>query len=153
MADLQWMVYPHSGHPSAVGRAQDSESSPVKDRRSTTVPRNQPLYSCWLLTHGRVHTGQYTRMACVVVKDAGTWLAVAKTVAQQAACHIYITSVYNTLPLPKHRHCTVANTERPRSGGPWKANNRAATGLPPLGIQGIQKWVFTCRSCCMQRQV
>ena len=31
-----------SGHPSAAGRAQDRESSPVKDRRSTTVPRNQP---------------------------------------------------------------------------------------------------------------
>ena len=32
-----------SGHPSAVGRAQNRESSPVKDRRSTTVPRNQPV--------------------------------------------------------------------------------------------------------------
>jgi len=33
-----------SGHPSAVsvGRAQRRESSPVKDRRSTTAPRNQP---------------------------------------------------------------------------------------------------------------
>ena len=31
-----------SGHPSATGRAQDRESSPAKDRRSTTVPRNQP---------------------------------------------------------------------------------------------------------------
>jgi len=30
-----------SGHPSAAGRAQDSESSPVRDRRPTTVPRNQ----------------------------------------------------------------------------------------------------------------
>jgi len=30
-----------SGHPSAAGRAQDSERSHVKDRRSTTVPRNQ----------------------------------------------------------------------------------------------------------------
>jgi len=30
-----------SGHPSAVGRAQDRESSPVRDRRSTTVPRRQ----------------------------------------------------------------------------------------------------------------
>jgi len=29
------------GHPSAVGRVQDRESSPVKERRSTTVPRNQ----------------------------------------------------------------------------------------------------------------
>ena len=26
-----------SGHPSAVGRAQDTESSPVKDQRSTTM--------------------------------------------------------------------------------------------------------------------
>ena len=31
-----------SGHPSAVGRAQFGESSPVKDQRTTTVPRNQP---------------------------------------------------------------------------------------------------------------
>ena len=31
-AELAW---------SAAGRAQDSESLPVKDRRSTTVPRNQ----------------------------------------------------------------------------------------------------------------
>ena len=30
-----------SGHPSAAGRAQDRESSPVRDRRSTTVPRHQ----------------------------------------------------------------------------------------------------------------
>ena len=29
-----------SGHPSAAGRAQDRESSPAKDRRSTTVYRN-----------------------------------------------------------------------------------------------------------------
>ena len=27
-----------SGHPSAAGRAQDSESSSVRDRRPTTVP-------------------------------------------------------------------------------------------------------------------
>jgi len=32
-----------SGHPLATGRAQDRESSPAKDRRSTTVPRNQPV--------------------------------------------------------------------------------------------------------------
>jgi len=30
-----------SGHPSAAGRAQDRESSPAKDQRSTAVPRNQ----------------------------------------------------------------------------------------------------------------
>ena len=36
------MAYPHnSGHPSAAGGAQDRESSPARDRRSTTVPRHQ----------------------------------------------------------------------------------------------------------------
>ena len=30
-----------SGHPSAVGRAQDSESSPVKDQRSAAEPWNE----------------------------------------------------------------------------------------------------------------
>ena len=43
---LGWLTYSGrfthmSGHPSAAGRLQDSESSPVRDRRSTTVPRNQ----------------------------------------------------------------------------------------------------------------
>ena len=40
-----------SGHPSAVGRAWDRESSPVKDQRSTTVQRNQQYVIffrfCW----------------------------------------------------------------------------------------------------------
>jgi len=41
-----WLTYSGrfthiKGHPSATGRAQDSESSPAKDRRSTAVPRNQ----------------------------------------------------------------------------------------------------------------
>ena len=45
-----WLTYsgrfPHiSGHPSAAGQAQDSEISQVKDRRSTTVPRNQRVCS------------------------------------------------------------------------------------------------------------
>jgi len=31
-----------SGHPFAAGQAQNSESSPAKDRCSTTVLRNQP---------------------------------------------------------------------------------------------------------------
>jgi len=43
-----WLTYSGrfthiSGHPSAAGRAQDSKSLPVRDRRSTTVPRNQPV--------------------------------------------------------------------------------------------------------------
>jgi len=41
----EWLTYSGwlthiSGHPSATGRAQDSESSPAKDRRSA-VPHNQ----------------------------------------------------------------------------------------------------------------
>jgi len=40
-----WLTYSGrfthiSGHPSAAGRTQDSESSPVKDQRSTAAPRN-----------------------------------------------------------------------------------------------------------------
>ena len=43
-----WLTYSArfthiSGHTSAVGRAQDSKSSPVKDQRSTAEPRNQPI--------------------------------------------------------------------------------------------------------------
>ena len=43
-----WLTYSGrfihvSGHPSAVGRAQEKESSPVKDRRSTTAPRNEQV--------------------------------------------------------------------------------------------------------------
>jgi len=38
-----WQFAHQSGHSSAAGRAQDRESSPVKDKRSTTVPRNQPI--------------------------------------------------------------------------------------------------------------
>jgi len=39
-------VFTHiSGHPSATGRAWDMESSPVKDRRSTTVQRSLAILS------------------------------------------------------------------------------------------------------------
>ena len=48
-----WLTYSGrfthiSGYPSAAGRAQDRESSPAKDRRSTTVPRNQPINASFL---------------------------------------------------------------------------------------------------------
>jgi len=53
--ELAWQVdlysgrFTHiSGHPSATGRAQDRESSPAKDRRSTTVPRNLPVVGIFL---------------------------------------------------------------------------------------------------------
>jgi len=42
------MAYTHiSGHPSATGRAQDSESSPAKDQCSTAGPRNQGHVGHW----------------------------------------------------------------------------------------------------------
>jgi len=47
-----WLTYSGwfthiSGHPSATGRAQDSESTLAKDRCSTAGPRNQPWSVCW----------------------------------------------------------------------------------------------------------
>ena len=63
-----WLTYSGwfthiSGHPSATGRAQDSESSPAKDQRYTAVPHNQliidmTLAFCAILlplthTHGK----------------------------------------------------------------------------------------------------
>jgi len=50
-----------SGHPSAAGRAQDRESSPVKDQRSTTVQRNQPVgatFTDWRAV--RLYSCEYT---------------------------------------------------------------------------------------------
>jgi len=51
---LSWLTcsgwFTHiSGHPSAAGRAQDGESSPVRDRRSTTVLCHQ-LYNALTIT-------------------------------------------------------------------------------------------------------
>ena len=46
-AELAWLIrFTHiTGHPSATGLVQDRESSPAKDRRSTAVPCNQPMYT------------------------------------------------------------------------------------------------------------
>jgi len=46
-----WLTYSGrfthiNGYLWATGRAQDRESSPAKDRRSTAVPRNQPMDQC-----------------------------------------------------------------------------------------------------------
>jgi len=49
-----------SGHPSSAGRAWDRESSPVKDRRSTTVPRNQQKHSLCQIFHS-VNTRKHRR--------------------------------------------------------------------------------------------
>ena len=49
-----------SGHPSAAGRAQDRESSPVRDRRSTTVPRHQLASSDGMKNAGPASKQFYT---------------------------------------------------------------------------------------------
>ena len=48
-----------SGHPSAAGRAQDRESLPVRDRRSTTVLCHQPI----LYVYGNLCSGRMLRSA------------------------------------------------------------------------------------------
>ena len=62
-----------NGHPSAAGRAQDKESSPVRDRRSTTVPRHQlplslnSIYSVYWRKPGRDrHTTRCNSFVSVV---------------------------------------------------------------------------------------
>ena len=56
-----WLTH-ISGHPSAAGRAQDRESSPVNDRHSATVPRHQPigLSTAEVTGAGRLVVLQYT---------------------------------------------------------------------------------------------
>ena len=67
MADLQRTVYPHSGHPSSEGRAQDSVSSPAKDRRSANCATQPTVFGLWkTLTLYRTCLGKTTvARACV----------------------------------------------------------------------------------------
>jgi len=62
-----WLTY-INGHPSAAGRAQDRESSPARDRRSTTVPRHQLFAICLLIytymyKNNRAHNTQLKKLA------------------------------------------------------------------------------------------
>jgi len=55
---LVWLTYSGwfthtSGHPSATGRAQDSESTPAKDRCYTAGLRNQPITNIGLAEYPR----------------------------------------------------------------------------------------------------
>jgi len=60
-----WLTHHISGHPSAAGRAQDRESSPARDRRSTTVPRHQ------LTSRGR---SNYSNYLCTRSTQLRLWL-------------------------------------------------------------------------------
>ena len=62
------------GYPSAAGRAQDRESSPVKDRRSTTVPRNQPTsLPSHVLAPDVRHVIQIWRLTALDPHICATW--------------------------------------------------------------------------------
>ena len=56
-----WLTH-ISGQPSAAGRAQDRESSPVRDRRSTTVPRP----ACSLLLSCTITDARFSSKVTVV---------------------------------------------------------------------------------------
>jgi len=67
LVDLWRTVYQQfhiSGHPSArpTGRAQNRESSPAEDRRSTAVPRNQQSSIVGRPTCSRKSVGLETRV-------------------------------------------------------------------------------------------
>jgi len=56
-----------SGHQSATGRAQDRESTPAEDRRSTAVPRNQTVVRrLWSSEYQKVCASSRRRTQCSV---------------------------------------------------------------------------------------
>ena len=79
-AESAWLVdhsgrFTHiSGHPSDTGRAQDRESSPAKDQRSTAVPRNQPLNRCSMTWHDVTYLCWSRRWNVVVIDSQPCWL-------------------------------------------------------------------------------
>jgi len=82
-----WLTYSGrfthiSGHASAVGRAQRRESSPVKDRRSTTAPRNQPNFNFNFVTTARRMPLHWEPTLVIGVSNA--------TSRQTVDCHIML---------------------------------------------------------------
>jgi len=76
-----WLTYSGQfthiiGHPSAVGRAQDSESSPVKDQRSTAEPRDTMRDRVYQMLHRDVaHLRQ-----CLI----DTWNGLSQSISDDA---------------------------------------------------------------------
>jgi len=67
-----WLTYSGwlthiSGHPSAAGRAQDRESSPARDQRSTTVPRHQLRWYARLKTVTHLGTHRARRRVTLLI--------------------------------------------------------------------------------------
>ena len=61
-----------SGHRSAVGWVQDSEISPVKDQRSTTVLRNQSTFKLACLTYVSLTVCQPAYLCMLIHHNAPT---------------------------------------------------------------------------------
>ena len=75
-----WLTYSGrlahvSGHPSAGGRVQDGESSPVKDQCSTAVPRNQPTVTYLRVLLHLLSSGStvYTRVLLTLKRLVCLW--------------------------------------------------------------------------------
>jgi len=121
-----WLTYSGrfthiSGHPSAVGQVQDSESLPVKKQRSTAEPRNQPRFhkGWWLgytvsVSIKDVRRSTISWRVCVKLLVNEMWHSTT-TVAQnyRAKDHVqsYDASTTACVDLPalqmQHAECTV----------------------------------------------
>ena len=91
-----WLTYSgrFTGHPSATDRAWDRESSPVRDRRSTTVPRSQQLiesmlYNTFLLP---------TRQQLIVISDRRKGRGVRERFYVTCLREHFIGGVFDNLP-------------------------------------------------------
>jgi len=95
LADLQRTVYPHSGHPSSEGRAQDSVSSPAKDRRSANCAM-QPTFQSYNTSH---------------VHDTAVFISVSVLCSLSQTQHCRTThcaSASNSVPVPVYSQSVVS---------------------------------------------
>jgi len=105
-----WLTYSGrftdiSGHSSAVGRAQDSESSPVKDQRYTAEPRNQ-------LSRYHESNNNYT-LACDDIMPTGWTPAAASSTLEEwtrtfnrgQQCSCFRITVYYGVRAGKQKVC------------------------------------------------
>jgi len=111
-----WLTYTGwfthiNGHPSATGRAQDSESTPAKDRCSTAGPRNQRCLchesrsGCiQRLVAGRVAGYQVTGSACSL-QTAEHWTDVGRAGLAAKLAVLAALSCYRL----SHRDSTFVN--------------------------------------------
>ena len=166
-----WLTH-ISGHPSAAGRAQDRESSPVRDRRSTTVPRQQPhhqLLPCFTLSAARTAHLHHVGDGLALGQYLGEVLG-AEHVAQRGLGRRDRHTDRRTQPttLPEHvaqrglreqtgRVVRVLDTVLPRGGSVWRVVRILDTVLPRGGSvwrvvrildtvlpRGVSVWRVVC---------